>query len=1776
MATEDFENFRKILMLKPKEVTSEQLNYFKEALQKEKKFRTQARCYIQKPSDEINKKCLTLFIEYLQDEITGHGKVANEHMALSVESDVFIEELMPKASEAGLKVNLGMSLWALYLRKRFKELKKISNSPEYAGRTLGFACKKIYLNYVRFGFERLKWKKSLEKTTEIFIWKISMLVYSAKKRIMHNSFICILEVALEEKSSVFVATLRMKHEKYVLKLYYERMINAFYLKKVLTFMYLKNYIPPGYAYEYHVQEYKTIEIFRDERISDYRGEPLGENEKDLGRLENNQYLLEIPEGDQEKTQIVSEKGSESSSSESNKMTLLRGLFIRKNLRDRAELKLFFNRFKMNQIMSEKYATHMKHLSEIDIESKTNRLKRLKRLFNKINKQEISELQKCFNSFKALCSVPHKRLSIFSDSLESETAKILKRAMKVFYQYFKQPLHHWKLLVIDFKTKKRNITNLVRVITGVINEKNKFIFQIYKYYSRKINFVKSFCRIFKSQEKIQLKTVLNTWRFAVFQGRFVIKDQDFIGFEGNDQNYLLANGICEEIQEFTEMFDGKIELKATGNINDQKIELILVKLGKTMRKRANGLMHLSVQKLKLNANAIILLKKIEFFKRILECYKEKVRIGFEKIGPEAQKIVKVMAKKGQKALRSTKSKQTKTQRVTKIFYKYFGKRLEKWKNLAKLKKTISENALKIMKKMIVAKYQRMIKNFVHVAQENQLKIKSLKFLSKLAAKVLHLAMHRWVINGNSYKSKMSEIFSKAEQRYRQLTLESFKKLEKNGKKVQNSLQKKKTKILRSGNNKRKNYTVTLQKIFNKFFAKWIRKWYDKINILQNTGKSSAAKVKLLKKSVQILGKNMRKVLKICFLKWANYNHAYKNKVKGVVSKLGEKYILLVKSVFNQVRMTVKSINEKKVKNKSNKTLGVKRIFEKCFRILFLRWLKNAKSQTAVQGKNVKNKTKSVVLIEKLLGKIALKKQRGLFAKWGKYTKMFRIKMKFLLDKAKTRYFILLQESLRRLRLKNQKISMMKKKQTKILRSGKKVQQVEKTIGVKNIFYKCFRMQFYKLKDFSVMKSRKIQTSEITKRMQASSLKSLFRIIGKIVSTAYSRWKNYSKTFRNKLSLLMAKAMGRYKILTQKSFEKLRQRVSSKKIMIKKKETAILRSGKIKESKKANIRYIFNRFLSLWLKQWLIKANLVLRNQQCKRLMTKAIRIFSENTRNRLTCALRKLEKYSKNFRSTVKLAISKSQARYFALKKSVLLAMQLKNPNRKINILRPGLAKKSNFSNFKLIFYKFFRRHFITLKTNCLKANISQKSLTKAKANKVQNISKLLKTLFKRTLHNIFRHFINIPSKSPQKSLRFLNTIFQKYLKSAFTKFKIAPNLTKLLKKSQNFTMAKYKLNSFLIKIITKKINSTNNGKKKLIHTFSLMKNHTNFIMQKALNCFVSVTALKNKKAYGEKHLQMRILSITKNFYQGLRERIAKWRTISQKKMVQNGCKNAILSKILKEISYRTINQSFCMIGRKNIKKYPGNLARVIDKYCNQRLLKRKFVEWHKNYVIECIKLNNNLWKMKLNKTKTQQELEFSKKIHKFSKIQSINAIFRTYQSSLKTFALQKLLKSHELSSSKPKNFKIALKKLKITYLSSTKRAFDKWNSQIKWIVSTLMINYSQGISTIIQSYLSFQLKKKSNSFHTWKNCKFQVFGKRSACSQMHSFRAKLDEKFRLFILYKNFSRWVLEKSTKIPDSDLLALQNELEITRLKASSYCAELVKLKNYNSFLYKKINHK
>ena len=100
----------------------------------------------------------------------------------------------------------------------------------------------------------------------------------------------------------------------------------------------------------------------------------------------------------------------------------------------------------------------------------------------------------------------------------------------------------------------------------------------------------------------------------------------------------------------------------------------------------------------------------------------------------------------------------------------------------------------------------------------------------------------------------------------------------------------------------------------------------------------------------------------------------------------------------------------------------------------------------------------------------------------------------------------------------------------------------------------------------------------------------------------------------------------------------------------------------------------------------------------------------------------------------------------------------------------------------------------------------------------------------------------------------------------------------------------------------------------------------------------------------------------------------------------------MLSRILKQISFRTLNHTFSAFFSETKKNNNtvGVLARVMDKILVKKQLKFKFKIFHENYIARCIEINNNLWKMKNIRTKTQLEKEYQQKSKKLSIVQSLN------------------------------------------------------------------------------------------------------------------------------------------------------------------------------------------
>ena len=297
-----------------------------------------------------------------------------------------------------------------------------------------------------------------------------------------------------------------------------------------------------------------------------------------------------------------------------------------------------------------------------------------------------------------------------------------------------------------------------------------------------------------------------------------------------------------------------------------------------------------------------------------------------------------------------------------------------------------------------------------------------------------------------------------------------------------------------------------------------------------------------------------------------------------------------------------------------------------------------------------------------------------------------------------------------------------------------------------------------------------------------------------------------------------------------------------------------------------------------------------------------------------------------------------------------------------------------------------------------------------------------------------------------------------------------------------------------------------------------------------------------------------------------------WSLFAKSATIRHNSLIVIFKNSLKQILFQTLKYSFECLTQVNNKKWARGLIDVIDKFCNKRILKDRFMIFQNAFTAKCYEINNNLWLLKNQKLKTDFDMKNRKNIQKISSIQSLNHIILFYKKSLQRFSLGKI-KEFCPTEISLKGKRIALKRIQMFYISNLKRSFDKWNLQIKWATEQNMKNYTRELASIVRLFGSCIIKKKSNAFLLWKCYKDRkVISKKYACKQINLLDLNIKEKTK-FILARSLNHWRISRNEDTKNPEIEKIKIELETTKLKASSYYAELMKLQKYNSFLVSRV---
>ena len=1396
----------------------------------------------------------------------------------------------------------------------------------------------------------------------------------------------------------------------------------------------------------------------------------------------------------------------------------------------------------------------------NMSSQSDKMVLLKYIFVRKTIRQTASLKPYFYKFKNSGSrVGSKRVSILPEAIDKHSAKQLKRAFKIFYLSFQREFNEWKSKVDYSKKKSWKIEVLAKSLIHLFNARYMILFQIHRSYFREINILKGWIKIVSNQIKLKQKTAINTWKFPiVFERRLKKFEIEYDPNEIDIDNFDIANNLFQQVQELKNSLEPNNSVLCKNKENylcNATLSFTLIQIMlKDIRRRTSGLMHIAFKKFKLNATVFSFVMKSKLFRKIEINYKYLLKNSFNSLSSTTKKLGKVMQKKQSKSLRSGKMRQTKTQRVTSIFYKFFGKILDKWKLETKIyvdqKKKKYENSLSKISMILKKRYVAVLKQITKAADLKKRRIASLKFLASTVRKLMQSALLRLKVNlhENSSKTiKLKAALNRANARYVTITRTFLRKMQKTTKKalvaIKNTQESKN--LLESTNTKLSSAVIQIM----------IKNISSKTSDLMSFALKNLKEHKMT--SLFIIKSKLFRKIEI----------HYKSLLKNSFDKLGTKSKKIGKVMQKKQSKILRS-----GKQRETKTQKVTRIFYKFLGRILDKWKLETKSYTALKKTNSESSLRKiakilknrVILVLKQLIKTADLNKRKLSSlkalgstirkliqsavyRWKvnlneKVTKVKKLKM--VLNRAEARYVALIRTFLKKMQRTARKISTTLKEN----------QDSKKSLAANQT---------------------KISSAVIQVMLKVISSKT-----SDLTSFAFKNFKEHGKP---SLFLIKSKLFRRieihYKFLLKNSLNKLG--ATTKKIgkVMQKKKNVTLRSGKQRQTKTQRITAIFYKFLGRILNKWKEETksyvNLKRKNIESSQLSKRklsSLNFLAGIARKIMQSAIFRWKLNGKNnIPKTMKLKSAFSRAeirnaaliRYFfkkiqtnarstsiALKNKTESAVSLRLTNVKLSsavvqVVLKSMSKRTNdlkdfaFKQLKqygmaslfLLKSKLFRRIEIRYKY-LLKNNFDKLSITAKK------ISQTMQKKHSDSLRT---------GKLRQTKTQRVTRIFYKYFRRILDQWKLKTKSYLNIKKrnSGNSILKLSKILKSRFLCVLKQITKTRDLNNKKLSALKYLCNIARKLMQSAI--FSWKVNLSGNISKANKLKSMFNIAGTRY-------------TTLTRMFLNKFQKNA------KEISLAI---------QKKSEKYPNSLARVIDKFMNKRLLKSRFKILFNAYVARHVEINNNLWKMKTSRIKTEQEMDYKRKITKLSSIQSVNNLFTTYQTSLKHFALKQLRELSYKSVNRDKSIPSGLKKLQMAYISNLKRAFDKWNSQTKGVVSNIMMNYSQALSTVVMMFNSYLLKKKSSAMHLWKKVKNDaICDKKYACKQMMILGSNIDGKRNMFLLMRAMNLWKICFDDGGNDPTIKALKQELEVTKLKAQSYYSELKKLKNYNSFLFKKVN--
>lgn len=300
----------------------------------------------------------------------------------------------------------------------------------------------------------------------------------------------------------------------------------------------------------------------------------------------------------------------------------------------------------------------------------------------------------------------------------------------------------------------------------------------------------------------------------------------------------------------------------------------------------------------------------------------------------------------------------------------------------------------------------------------------------------------------------------------------------------------------------------------------------------------------------------------------------------------------------------------------------------------------------------------------------------------------------------------------------------------------------------------------------------------------------------------------------------------------------------------------------------------------------------------------------------------------------------------------------------------------------------------------------------------------------------------------------------------------------------------------------------------------------------------------------------------------LQKPIQIWALATKDHKIRAKSRHLHLRSLLRGIISQVLSSYLNCLIPKETKSYLRRLIWIFDNFVLKKTMKKRFETLKLAYYAKNIQINNNLWQLKMSKERNKVQKELAERSNKGVSLSGFEKNLKQIVRNLKAIGFGSLKLYVEESYSQGKNCKSGLKKVQMVYLSSLKRALDKWNCQIKWIPERTMVTYSVSLSKLFYIYDSTCLKLRVKFFSEWKShCALIKLQKKYACLKIKQLKVIKPNLSKQVWLSNALIQW---KSLLTRNKSFQQLQNELKDAQLKSKAYQKELQNLKSSHSFLY------